>query len=242
MEQLNAYLADTHFEHRHFRRFEWFSRELTGVKTILNVGCGQGRETLALMWSFGADEAVGIDIDDDPHSPFRIHKACAMANLIHDFSRKFEQAISMLQRGCGGKYCRALRAWFEGSVPPEIKRGEVPTFYKMDVSARSVRCTKDSGGFDLVYCRYVLDKIADDGEEKMRSAIENMRSATKPGTGRVVAVEPSEKTKDGVRVEYRFESWFEQLELAVLAVKPEECLGGTEYPDTRPSGFICAVN
>jgi SAM-dependent methyltransferase len=222
VEFINGLLADSGFDDRYFPRFEWFKQHLPRVRTILNVGCGHGRETFALMWALDATEAIGIDKDDDPDVPDKIYTAQSLAWQIQNFSRIFDQAIAQLARGCTKEYCEELRAWFDGRVPSEIKSGTAPLFYKMNVSAR---CPQHPSGFDLMYCRYVLDKIADKDEGMLRSAIRNMKSRVRPGTGRIVAVEPSVKEKDGVLVRYKFESYFEELGVEILVVKDESHLG-----------------
>jgi SAM-dependent methyltransferase len=233
---VNNCFRDIDFDDRYLPRFEWFRQEIPQPETILNVGCGGGRETFALMWTFGAIEAIGIDIDNEPKRPHKIFIANRIAQTIREFPNRFStEVMPLVSKGESREYIERLQAWYETSVPSEIKKGIVPKFFKEDIS-ESISQPLDY--FDLVYSRYVLDKVMDESEDGLKRAIQNIVRAVKLKTGRIIFVVPTEKDKNGVRIYYDFEQHFPK-DLSLLVVKDGICLGDEEWPETNPKGYIC---
>jgi len=63
LSKLSLYFKDKDFDCRYFHFHEYLSSILPPVKRILNIGCGRGGETFALMLKLQSEEGVGIDRD-----------------------------------------------------------------------------------------------------------------------------------------------------------------------------------
>jgi SAM-dependent methyltransferase len=223
-----GYFSDADFDDRYFPKFRWFREALPQeIDKVINLGCGRGRETFALMWYLKATKAVGIDNDHE-----KIKKANGVTQAIRIFSTEVMPYV--LER-CPEERARELQAWYENEndVPFGISAGRLPKFCKENAENMS----QPYDYFDLVYCRYVLWKILmDRGKEGLFNAIQNMANVVRPKVGRVVIVEPTEK--DGVSYD-DLKQHFVRADLTLVEVKDENHLGGSEWPGTKPKGYIC---
>ena len=186
-----------------------------------------GRETLALQWRFNASRAVGIDIDEE-----KIKFAQDISKRGHEFCSKFHTQI--LPRISDLKYAERLRIWYDTNMPIGFRQGNLPEFNRKDISEE---LSPHPGYFDLVYCRYVLDKIARQGDEKLLAAMKNIAGLVTPRSGRVVVVEPTKEND----IAFNFEPYFEETGLKVFWLEEKEaCLGWLEQFDfkTYPKGYI----
>lgn len=230
VRELNDYFDDANFEERYFPKFDWFRESLQQTERILNVGCGAGRETFALMWAFKAAEARGIDENSN-----KIKAANMMAVTIRRLVTEIVPRTLQLKSLPEG-YPQQLQAWYESKIPSEIKSIILPSFREESISDTML---EPPDHFDLVYCRYVLDKVIDnEGKNGLRSAIRNLKSAVSPEMGRIVVVLPT-KRKDGTSLEDLQSHFIEGFNL--MLVEPpvgESCLGGTEALGTEPKGYI----
>jgi hypothetical protein len=114
------------------------------------------------MWYLSAIEAIGIDKNGDPTRE-NVFIATALANTIRDFPMLFSiRVLPSLASRYPIEYIEKLQSWFK-KLPSELQSGVVPMFYKQDVSKIELRHINH---FDLVYSRYVLDKILDDDKKK----------------------------------------------------------------------------
>jgi len=244
VQRVNYHLNDEHFDLRYFPMFEWFKDELPKAEKILNIGCGNGRETFALMWALKAVEALGIDIDDDPKQE-KIQTANVMANAIQEFARKFNsQVIPEVSRKYSREYASQLRDWYDTGVPEFIKSCSVPVFLKMDITEKDLLNHLQFNHHDLVYSSYVLDKILDKDEQGVFIAIKNMTILVKPESGRFVFVVPTKKEKDGASIQYDFEQYISG-ELTIVKIERDEYLlgrGRPEWHGTNPIGYILMRN
>jgi len=242
VQWVNNHLNDDHFDLRYFPKFEWFKDELSNTERILNIGCGQGRETFALMWNLNAVEALGIDIDDDPKQE-KVFTANVIANAIQEFARKFNsQVIPEVSRMYSSEYVNKLRDWYDTSIPDVIKSCTVPVFLKMDITEKDLLNHVQPNYYDLVYSSYVLDKILDKDEHGVFITIKNMMSLVKPESGRLVFVVPTKKEIDGIPIQYDFEQYILR-ELAFVKIERDEYrLGRPEWHGTEPIGYILKRN
>ena len=242
VQWVNNQLDDEHFDLRYFPKFEWFMDELSNTERILNIGCGHGRETFALMWKLNAIEALGIDIDDDPKKE-RIFTANILVNAIREFARKFNsQVIPEVSRMYSSEYATQLRDWYDTAVPDVIKSCTIPQFQKMDITEEELLNDFQPNYYDLVYSSFVLDKILDEDEQRVFVAIKNMMSFVKRGSGRIVFVVPTKKEIDGTSIQYDFEQYVSG-ELSIVKIeKDEQRLGRPEWHGTEPIGYILIRN
>jgi SAM-dependent methyltransferase len=220
--QFAFFFRDEDFENRYFSQFKWFREELPQTERVLNLGCGNGRETFALMWVLGATEAVGIDIEDT-----KIESAKHIVRLIHEFSAQVMPPILSGQM----RRVEQLQAWYEDNIRFEIRQCTLPLFYQGDIT---ISISQPSDYFDLVYCRYLLDKLADKSKDRLRVAIKNIARAVSPKRGRVIIVEPTVKDD----FQYDFEACFVEAGLSLVKVQEGGHLGFLEWPETDPRGYI----
>lgn len=222
--EFNNYFKDKDFDDRYYPQFEWFRGELNCTDKILNLGCGNGRETFALMWAMKAKETTGVDIDCA-----KIVHAMECAQDIQKFSEIVRQALANI-------HSDQLQTWRD-SIPTEILECIVPQFFQGDVSDNLLESiSRPDGYFDLVYCRNVLYFIADESNAKLYLALQNIVRSVKPETGRVVVIEPTVR----VSIRYDFRNYFEQAGLILVKEPPEskDHLGYLEMPETKPMGYI----
>lgn len=229
IEFINSQLDDGKFDSRYQPKFDWFKKHVAGSTKVLNIGCGNGRETFALSWFLGAEEAIGIDKDGD-----KINFANILLNSISKLSQNYfnNEVIPNVEGSYEDKCVSELKRWYADEIPGELKRESKFWFGKKDIAIESLSW---SNYFDLVYSRYVLDKIFDEYEEKLGFSLKNMSKAIKPETGRIVFVAPTQKNNTS----YDYERYFPE-ELTVLSTETDICrLGGEEWPNTKPIGYIC---
>jgi SAM-dependent methyltransferase len=218
--RIRHYFRDQDFDDRYFSQFDWFREVLPRTESILNLGCGNGREAFALGWELRAGTVVGIDIDDN-----KIRDANEVTQCINNCRRTFPTHRS-----------EQVREWYE-EMPHRIRQGPLPQFLKRDAS-RGLRASET--GFDLVYCRYTLWQIADRSPDDLRSTCQGMAEALNPECGRVVTVEPSRRGG----FEYEFVEWFQAAGLALSAKEEDPNSLGWLEPFTSetdpadPKGYI----
>ncbi|MFC2031602.1 class I SAM-dependent methyltransferase [Chloroflexota bacterium] len=220
--QIRHYFRDQDFDDRYFSQFDWFREVLPSTESILDLGCGNGREAFALGWEMGAGTVVGVDLDDD-----KIRYAYEVTQCIDSYRHRFPT-----------HYADQVRDWYKG-MPHRIKAGILPKFLKMDASQG---LPWSDNGFGLVYCRYTLWQIADRSLDDLRSTCQSMAEAVNPESGRVVIVEPSKK--EGF--EYDFVECLQDVGLALCAKEEDRNGLGWLEPFKRetdpidPKGYIFA--
>jgi len=203
IQNINEILVNEHFENRYFPRFEWF-KDHVRAESILNFGCSR-RESLALMWHFGAKISIGID-----KKPEKISDANRLVNLIKAVNNlhlpnliyEIEKIIKItLPNLCSNgqiskaeldkliirydQYLGELNIWTEKYLPADIRDLRLPKYHKVNIS--DVLELDDQ--FDLIYGRCVLYIAEEDGDD-IYAAARNLASVLKPVSGRLVIVEP----------------------------------------------------
>lgn len=164
-------------------KLEWLTPYLTRAEKIANFGCDLGGETLALMWLFQAQEAIGLDID----------------------AEDIEQALDTLD-GLQEEIIQARREMGYAGVSQDdhIWWSEAPTFFTQRIVAndfsleyRVSDITKPTGltdnYYDLAFCDFVLhhiwyDESREDAEQDAQFAVNEMARIVKLG-GIVAACE-----------------------------------------------------
>ncbi len=222
--EFNNYFKDKDFDDRYYSQFEWFRGELNCTDKILSLGCGNGRETFALMWAMKAKETTGVDIDCE-----KIEHTMKRAQDIQEFAEIVRQVLADINSD-------QLQAWRD-CIPTELLECIVPQFFQGDISdnlLESISCP--DGYFDLVYCRNVLYFMADESKAKLYLALQNIVRAVKPKTGCVVVVEPTVRGS----ILYDFRTHFKQAGLILVKEPPgsKDHLGCLEMPETNPMGYI----
>jgi len=181
---------------------EWLMKLNVPGKRVVDFGCADGSETFALMWMLRATEAIGIDSD--------IHRA---ERRLQEIRQAVAESLVTLQTYVSGSYPGTVtdedRSWWKGEVPDFLKEKRFPAFRKADMTNPTDLQWLFSERFDLAYCCFVLYHIRDDGEHRVKSAIEQMARVVRSG-GWVVAVEPV-KDPDSTRLDFR--GLFESSEL-----------------------------
>ena len=165
-------------------KYQWLVEHLTQlevqVKRIASFGCGDGRETLALMCMLGANEAVGIDKETEKISHARSTMECVQniirARGVPDDAPFFLKSPSLEQ---------AVR------------------FYEKDIAKDSTELPSDY--YDIAFCDYVLYQIWLDqgGERRTQKAVDEIVRVVKPG-GVIAAREPTRGTsKRAFSIDFR---------------------------------------
>ena len=167
---------------------------------IVNFGCGNGFETLALVCALGANEAIGIDNDGE------------MIRQARDYLEMIKENVQSIFDLVYHRPC--LKSWWENKVPDPLKglRKELietsVAFIEADIAKPIAEL--DCDYFDLAYCREVLYNIRENqGKDEVKSAINQMARVVK-NSGWVVAVEPA-ISRDGRP--YDFRRFFKQAKL-----------------------------
>ena len=226
VEYLNNYFQDHDFDSRYFSQFAWFRNSIVEIETILNIGCGRGRESFALMWQLGARRVVGID-----KNPRRIEEAdITLGNIRNLSGQSVDRILGM--RSLPAEFVERLRNWYESEVPVELKQQLIPEFLKLDISEQTPQSIIEH--YDLIYCRYVLDKLVQPSDTALASAAKNIARFTRPGIGRVVVVVPTEVNG----MAYDVTPFLINAGLQLLKTVEERRLGHLESPKSKPRGYI----
>ena len=160
--EINCYLRNEYYEERYAQHFEWFKESIPNINRLLSLGCGYGRETLALNKSINAVEVIGIDKDST-----KIVVAKKIANEIYKFSQLIEQARHELQND-------EYNFWYK-SIPMEIINYIPPKYLELNITKPFSTTNNDFiNAFDLIYCRYVLHLIYDENEENIITVMHNL--------------------------------------------------------------------
>jgi SAM-dependent methyltransferase len=194
-------------------QLQWLTDQNVQARKIASFGCGKETETLALMWALGADEAVGIDRDEE--GILSAQKALTY----------IKEGITIMQRML--RYRPELvpehdKTWWNDVVPDFFKTG----LFKEGV--RVVFCVHDitestglaSDYYDLAFCDFVLHHIWFDDKRKnaredTQIAIGEMARVVKPGG--VVAAFELIQFSDKPRLDFR--PLFEQAGLKSIYTK-----------------------
>lgn len=187
-------------------KYKWLMERLVGsnvqVRRIANFGCGEGWETLALMWMLAASEGAGIDKEDRD-----ISNACGTLQSIQNI---------ILAKGV------------PNDSPPFLKTPQLQQavqFYQADFVKRT---QLQSDYYDIAFCNFVLYHIFlnQGGEKKTQEAINEMARVVIPG-GFVAAREPTRSTvKKAFDID--FKPIFRRAGLIPLVEESESYEGGVE--------------
>jgi SAM-dependent methyltransferase len=157
-------------------KYQWLIKRLTKldvqVRRIADFGCGEGRETLALMCLLEASEAAGVEKDIQS-----IRNAQGTLRNIQNI---------ILAKGMPNDAPGFLR---KTSVEEVVK------FYLGDITGTTHQLLPNY--YDIAFCDYVLYHIWLDqgGESSAQKAIEEMARVVKLG-GLVAAREPTRRTDE----------------------------------------------
>jgi ubiquinone/menaquinone biosynthesis C-methylase UbiE len=190
-------------------KYQWLMRPLAELKVqiqrIANFGCGEGRETLALMCMLGACEASGVDKE----------------------KQNIRNAQSTLKTIQNIIWARGLPS----DAPVFLRRPcleEVVKFYPVDIAKRPTDLP--SNYYDFAFCDFVLYHIwLDQGEDKTQTAIREMVRVARLG-GVVAAREPTQRIGESA-FEIDFGPLFKRSGLKPIHVEPIpfDCGQDTEY-------------
>jgi SAM-dependent methyltransferase len=177
-------------------KYQWLIERLikldVQVERIADFGCGEGRETLALMYLLEASEAAGVDKNAQS-----IRNAQGTLKTIQNI---------ILAKGVPNDAPGFLR---KASIEEVVK------FYPGDI----MEATKlPSNYYDIAFCDYVLYHIWLDqgGESSAQKAIEEMARVVKLG-GLVAAHEPTRRTGEQT-FDINFRPLFERADLKPVHV------------------------
>lgn len=152
---------------------------------IADFGCGGGDRTLSLMLRLGANEAIGIDKEqqniDDALRFVADGSAKAIKEDIQKIKDFFTEGHQLTDDDLQARV-ESLRRY---------KNISIPNFIKSDITKGEDGTRLPRKHFDLVYCRFVLYNIYCEDTPSFvntRSAIQEMTEVAKSG-GLVVAYE-----------------------------------------------------
>lgn len=157
------------------------------VEIIVNFGCSQGEETIALLWTFNAIKVLGIDKKSRAIS--------GSEDTLHFIAKEIKRNQWYLKAKKSQVPYEELK-WWNDRVPIFFKERLLEEdsirFIQSDMTQRTELVDNYS---DMAYCERVLYQIwcEDSLQYKLNtvSAIEEMTRVVKPG-GLIVAVEPLE--------------------------------------------------
>lgn len=225
------------FEERYRDHFKWFKDSIGLIETILNVGCSYGRETLALFLTFMPYYALGID--SDLHSASGTNPFTRIM-MTQGISQNIGKLVNNLEkcRSVPSPLPNEIRLWYENSIPRHMRQGANIKYYPADITRReSIRIA--DGYFDLIYSRFVTDKIFNDGGESLLlRAIGNMRLMVKPVDGTIVIVDPSRSLVKS-DASYDLGSLISEAGLNLIDKVPANQLGFIEVDDAELCGYLC---
>jgi SAM-dependent methyltransferase len=167
------------------------------------------------MWAVNATEAVGFDKEARS-----VEKAKWYRQRAYDFVNK---EVPMVLQFCSQIYREEFLAWYNSKVSKEIRDGILPDFKQGDIS---IGIDWKSDYFDLVYSRYVMDKIE---ESKRLTALQEMVRITKVG-GKIVIVAPENAIPQ--------KSKLKTLNITQLETVGKEKLGKLECSSDNLRGVI----
>jgi SAM-dependent methyltransferase len=167
-------------------KLQWLMALKGQVERVANFGCNIGTETLALMWALGANEAVGIDKDEESIRQARSTLAylkddiVRIWRLLHDFPQ------SIAERD---------KTWWDDEVPDFFKTDLLREGLCVDFRVHDITQPVElpSEYYDLAFCDFVLHHIWFDPDregpqEDTQFAISEMARVVKPD-GVVAALE-----------------------------------------------------
>lgn len=227
------YFNDAYFDERYFSQLEWLSKDFKDVEGILNIGCGRGRETFALLLKLTPKKSMGIDcgtlIEDKKKMP-KVEDGRTIIHSLAEINRIMEE-IAERKATYRPEAFKQMWDWYMSAIPPKFREG-LPIFQHEDIS-KSISLSEK---VEMIYCRYVLHIIANNGLEDLTSSISNISSALKDG-GKVVIVEPT-TTDRGVPLEYSIVDMFKKAGFDVEKTVDESELGYIKSKNTNPEGYI----
>jgi SAM-dependent methyltransferase len=229
-EYLQTFYLAKYFEDfksdKYERRHAWLSglgQLPPRISSLVNLGCGSGRETFALARDLDLlDTALIVGIDRDRED---IRHAQDIAWAVARFANRLRDNPPPHDRPFPPEFCSF---W--------LRQGIIPHFYTADIANRSeIHLPFGRTDVDLVYSRCVLRGI--DDRSKWLDAVQTMADILRPGYGLVIVVEPT--TNEGFYHDFEFA--FHKAGLSVVAEVDGEDnkLGHLEYPDFCMKGYAC---
>ena len=206
----------------HTRELQWLAERDVQAERVANFGCYIGRETLALMWMLGANEAVGIDKDEGA-----IRQARDTLTGIQDEIKRIRRMVQHYPT----ETSEDDKAWWYNSVPAFFKERLLQsnriTFLVADIT-RSIRLPSDH--YDVSYCDFVLhhiwyDSEREDAEGDTAFAVKEMARVTRPGG--IVAASELVQYSDRRRLD--FQPLFKEANLELLCTEETE----TDAPEQK---------
>jgi SAM-dependent methyltransferase len=200
MMRLDKTLLQARISHLLSRKGElqWLVDLGVQATTIANFGCHIGGETLAIMWTLGASEAVGIDKDEQA-----VLQARDTLTYIQDDVKR----IWLYMQHYSTEISEDDRTWWNDSVPSffkrELLRDGCVSYLVRDITKPT---GLPSGYYDVAFCDFVLHHIwYDAGRENPRedtsSAIKEMTRVVRPGG--VVAASELVQYPDKQRLDFK---------------------------------------
>lgn len=196
---------------------EWLLELDRKYDSIADFGCGKGNGTLALMLILGANETIGIDIDN---SKIEQAKHGVIDLLLVPIQQKIQKIRDILPDSLHNlELSEDIRSRAE-SLIGKYENLSFPSYRKGDMIKGKKNTNLLSNHFDLAYCRYVLYYVyCDENEranENTRSAIREMARVVKTG-GLIVAIEPDTCSLDD-NTPVILDTFFKQADLGPVEV------------------------
>jgi len=192
------------------QQLQWLIEHNVKAEKVANFGCNIGGETLALMWTLGASEAIGIDIDRN-----NIQQAQSTLVSMQDEMIRIWRMLSCYPN----EITPDDKAWWNNEVPDFIKKAMLQkranvTYLVNDIT-QATELPQDY--YDIAFCDFVLHHIwysdkRKDAEGDTQFAVKEMARVVKAGG--TVATRELLQFSDKPKLD--FEKLFEKAGLRML--------------------------
>jgi ubiquinone/menaquinone biosynthesis C-methylase UbiE len=181
------------------QNLQWLVEQNTTADSIANFGCHIGGETLSLMYTFGAKEGIGIDIDES-----RINQAKTTYQNIKENLQRIWQMLQYYP----SEISEDDKDWWNNHVPDFFRKDMIQEGFELSYIVQDItKPTQLKGNYyDFAYCDFVLhhiwyDETRSDPRNDTLVAICEMARVIKPGG--IVAAKELLQFSDKPRLDFK---------------------------------------
>jgi SAM-dependent methyltransferase len=161
------------------QNLQWLVEQNVTATSVANFGCNIGGETLALMYTLGAKEGIGIDKDES---------AINQAKSTYQYIKEDVLRIWQMLRYYPNEISEDDKTWWYNHVPGFFRKDIIQEGFKLSYIVQDITqpTQLNEDYYDISYCDFVLhhiwyDEKRSDPRDDTLIAIREMARVIKPG-------------------------------------------------------------